>query len=464
MNRREFLLAPLAARAAAPPRRPNVIIFLVDDLGWADVHCEGSTFYDTPNVDRLASQGVRFTNGYAACPVCSPTRASIMTGKYPARLRLTDWIPGRRQWPTSKLLVPQFEQQLPLDETTIAEMLKPLGYATGAIGKWHLGGGSYLPEKQGFDINIGGTDRGSPPSYFPPYRIPGLEPRSANDYLTDNLTARAEQFIESNRSKPFFLYFAHFAVHLPIGAKPEVAAKYRAMKVTGEQNHPEYAAMVEGMDDSMGRIMAKLDELGIANDTVIFYLSDNGGLRYEGKSKVAITSNAPLRAGKGHLYEGGIRVPSIVRWPGKTPAGVVSDTPVCSVDLLPTIAELTGAKRGAVDGISLQPALRKGGTLKRDALYWHYPHYSNQGGVPGGAVRQGDWKLIEFYEDGHLELYNLKDDPGERNNLAPKLKQKAAELRRKLDNWRRSVNAVMPAVNPKYDPATADQGLTGKET
>ncbi|MFB3826469.1 MAG: sulfatase [Bryobacteraceae bacterium] len=464
MNRREFLLAPLAARVAAPPRRPNIIIFLVDDLGWADVGCDGSTFYETPNVDRLASQGVRFTNGYAACPVCSPTRASIMTGKYPARLHLTDWIPGRRQWPTSKLLAPQFEQQLALDETTIAEMLKPLGYTSAAIGKWHLGGGSYLPEHQGFDLNIGGTERGSPPSYFPPYRIPGLEPRSERDYLTDNLTARAEQFIESNRSKPFFLYLSHFAVHLPIGAKPEVAAKYRAKKVTGEQKHPEYAAMVEGMDDSMGRILAKLDELGIANDTVIFYLSDNGGLRYEGKSTAPITSNAPLRAGKGHLYEGGIRVPTIVRWPGKLPAGVVNDTPVCSVDLLPTIAEMTGAKRGVVDGVSLTPALRKGGALKRDALYWHYPHYSNQGGVPGGAVRQGDWKLIEFYEDGHVELYNLRDDPGERNNLAPKLKQKAAELRKKLDDWRRSVNAVMPAVNPKYDPATADQGLTGKET
>jgi arylsulfatase A-like enzyme len=474
-TRREFLGwaagAPLAARLAAAPRKPNVIIILVDDLGWADIHSYGSPLYDTPNVDRLAGQGVRFTNGYAACPVCSPTRASIMTGRYPARLHLTDWIPGRKQWPTAKLLVPQFEQQLPLEEVTIAEALKPEGYVSAAIGKWHLGAAPYFPEKQGFDVNIGGTEKGSPPSYFPPYRIPGLEPRSADDYLTDNLTARAEQFIDANKDRPFFLYFAHFAVHLPLGGKPDLVAKYKQRIQPGRkpgegQHNPAYAAMVESMDQSVGRIMAKLDELKLAENTAVFFVSDNGGLLFEGRSKDNTTSNAPLRAGKGHLYEGGIRVPTVVRWPGHVPAGVVNDTPVCTVDLYPTIMEMTGAAKHAgrpLDGTSLTPALRRGGKLKREALYWHYPHYSNQGGAPGGAVREGDFKLIEFYEDNRVELYNVKNDPGEHRDLAAQMPAKAAELRRKLDAWRRSVNAVMPSPNPAYDAAKADQGLTGSK-
>jgi arylsulfatase A-like enzyme len=468
-TRRNFLAtltASALARSAPPAKKLNFIIILIDDMGWTDLGAFGSKFYETPNVDRLASQGMKFTNAYASCPVCSPTRASIQTGRYPARLHLTDWIPGRKQWPTAKLVTPPFEQQLPLAEFTIAEALKAVGYTTGAIGKWHLGGKGFYPEQQGYDINIGGTEKGSPPSYFPPYNIPGLEPRFPNDYLTDNLSSRAERFIESNKDRPFFLYLAHFAVHLPLGAKPEVAEKYKTRILPGmEQKHPVYGGMVEGADDSVGRIMKKLDDLNMADRTVVFFLSDNGGLRYEGKATVPITSNLPLRAGKGHLYEGGIRIPWIVRWPGVTKAGTVSDTPVMTTDLFPTIVKAAGAAvDGAhpVDGIDITPALHAGG-LQREALYWHYPHYSNQGGVPGGAIRRGDFKLIEFYENGKLELYNLKQDIGEHRNLAAAQPERAKELQGMLANWRTRVDAVMPKPNPKYDPATANQGLTGTE-
>ena len=273
----------------------------------------------------LAAQGMKFTNAYAACPVCSPTRASIMTGKYPARLHLTDWIPGRKQWPTAKLLTPEFEQQLPLPEITIAEALKAQGYVTGRHRQMAPGREGLSSRAAGLRSQHRRHGKGSPPSYFPPYQIPGLEPRFANDYLTDNLSSRAEQFIESNRDRPFFLYLAHFAVHLPLGAKPEVAEKYQArIRPDAAQKHPVYAGMVEGADDSVGRIMKKLDDLGLTDHTVIFFLSDNGGLRFEGKQTEPITSNLPLRAGKGHLYEGGVRIPWIVRWPGVTKAGTVS--------------------------------------------------------------------------------------------------------------------------------------------
>jgi arylsulfatase A-like enzyme len=354
-----------------------------------------------------------------------------------------------------------------LREVTIAEALAPEGYTTAAIGKWHLGGKGFFPEQQGFSLNIGGTEKGSPPSYFPPYHIPGLEPRFDNDYLTDNLSSRAEQFIESNKDRPFFLYLAHFAVHLPLGAKPAVIEKYKGrIQPDAAQKHPVYAGMVEGADDSVGRITQKLDELKLADNTVIFFLSDNGGLRFEGKQTVPITSNLPLRAGKGHLYEGGVRIPWIVRWPGSVAAGSACDTPVISPDLHPTILAMAGAQRHSgspIDGMDIGPLLRGSKNLKRDALYWHYPHYSNQGGVPAAAIRRGDFKLIEFYEDGRLELYNLKQDIGEKHNLAAQDAEKAKEMRRMLDDWRRSVDAVMPRLNPKYDPATADQGLTGVE-
>jgi arylsulfatase A-like enzyme len=470
MNRRQFLSASLGAalapRIRAQARRPpNVVLILSDDLGWADLSCYGSSFYETPNLDRLASQGIRFTNGYSSCPVCSPARAGLLTGKYPARLHLTDWIPGRRQWPHSKLLRLEFKQQLPLEEITLAEALKPLGYASASIGKWHLGREDFYPDKQGFDLNYGGTERGSPPSFYAPFQIPGIQERGPDDYLDDNLTARAEEFIEENRDRPFFLYLPHFAVHLPYGGRKDLIAKYKSRPIPEKgQNNPVYAAMVESMDHAIGRLMQKLDETGLAENTLVIFTSDNGGLRYEGTRKELVTSNEPLRAGKGHCYEGGIRVPFILRWPGRIPAGVTNDTPVITMDCYPTILEACGATRhgGKHDAEPLQP-LFHGGRLRRDALYWHYPHYSNQGGVPCGGIREGDWKLIEFYEDSRVELFNLRDDIGERRNLVRREAKTAQRLRAKLEKWRRSVNAHMPQPNPNYDPGKADQGLTGSE-
>ncbi len=478
LTRRNFLgrcglAAPgmaAAARARGAQRSPgklNFIIILIDDYGWTDSGCYGSTFYETPNIDRLAREGMRFTNAYAACPVCSPTRASILTGKYPARLHLTDWIPGRKQWATAKLLGAPFYQELPLWETTIAERLRPLGYATAAMGKWHLGQEPYYPERQGFDINVAGTFRGHPASYFGPFDLPNFRGWTKSDYLTDRLTDKALQFLEENQQRPFFLYLAHFAVHTPLQAKAEMIAKYER-KAQGRklQNNPTYAAMIESMDEGVGRVMRKLEDLNIADRTVILFTSDNGGLMYEGGSKTPVTSNRPLRAGKGHLYEGGVRVPLIVRWPGVVKPGRTCDVPASSVDYFPTIEEMAGLRHDSktvIDGVSLVPLLRQRGGLAPRALYWHYPHYSNQGGQPGAAIREGNLKLIEFYEDSHLELYDLSEDIGERHNLAREMPDKAAELHAKLKAWRASVKATMPTVNPNYDPATADQGLTGAD-
>ncbi len=454
-------------RVKARSARPlNFIFILADDLGWTDLGCYGSRFYETPNLDNLAKQGMKFTNAYAACPVCSPTRASILTGKYPARLRLTDWIPGRKQWPTARLLTPPFKQHLDLEELTIPKALKPTGYVSASIGKWHLGDEPFYPEKQGFDLNIAGTRRGSPVSYFGPFDLPGLQNSQKDEYLTDRLTAEALKFISKNRERPFFLYLAHFTVHIPLQAKEPVVARYKSKPVPSGQGHhnPVYAAMIESLDQGVGAILKKLDELRIADRTVIFFTSDNGGLMYEGSRKEAVTSNAPLRAGKGHLYEGGIREPLIIRWRGVVKPGTTCDEPIISVDYFPTILEMAGIKaRSTVDGLSIVPLLKQTGGLQREALYWHYPHYSNQGGAPGGAIREGDYKLIEFYEDAHRELYNLKQDVGERNSLTEKEPAKTEELHQLLKRWRASVDAPMPVLNPNYDPAKADQGLTGAD-
>jgi arylsulfatase A len=468
MDRRQFLqfLGSAAVASAQIPRPLNFVFILIDDMGWTDLGCYGGKSYDTPNIDRLATQGMRFTNAYAACPVCSPTRASIMTGKYPARLHLTDWIPGRKQWPAAKLLVPEFRQELPLEEITLAEALKPAGYVSASIGKWHLGGDGYSPTDQGFDRNVGGTARGSPKTYFGPFDLPGLQGGPAGEYLTDRLSTEAEKFIEENKDRPFFLYLPEFAVHLPLQGKKDLVAKYQAkLKSSETQNNPIYAAMVESVDQGIGRLLQKLDDLHIADRTVLILTSDNGGLRYEGIQTKPVTSNAPLRAGKGHLYEGGIREPLIVRWPGVVEPGSLCDDPMIGVDYFPTILEMArlGKRKHPVDGVSIMPLLTRKGSLERDAIYWHYPHYSNQGGPPSGAVRKGDYKLIEFYEDGRLELFNLKDDIGERRNLARREPKKAAELHAMLTRWRESVKAVMPQVNPNYDAAKADQGLTGVE-
>jgi arylsulfatase A len=434
-------------------------------MGWTDLGCYGSKSYDTPNIDKLASQGMRFTNAYAACPVCSPTRASILTGKYPARLHLTDWIPGRPQWPMAKLLTPSFHQELPLAETTLAEALKTAGYVSASIGKWHLGGDGFSPIEQGFDRNIAGTERGSPATYFGPFDLPDLRGGPKGEYLTDRLSDEAERFLTENRDKPFFLYMPEFAVHLPLEGKKDLVEKYTAKLAGAEsQNNPVYAAMVESVDQGVGRLRRKLDERGITDRTVVMLTSDNGGLCYEGRQTKPVTSNAPLRAGKGHLYEGGIREPLIVRWPGVVRAGAVCETPVISVDYFPTILEMAGLAppRRAVDGVSIMPLLRGEG-LSREAIYWHYPHYSNQGGPPASAIREGDYKLIEFLEGPRVELFRLTDDPGEQRNLARTEKRRLMEMRARLRQWRSSVDAAMPTLNPHYDPARADQGLTGVE-
>jgi arylsulfatase A-like enzyme len=329
-----------------------------------------------------------------------------------------------------------------------------------------LGGEGFSPTEQGFDRNVGGTARGSPVSYFGPFDLPGLRGGPAGEYLTDRLSDEAERFVNENRDRPFFLYLPEFAVHLPLQGKKDLVAKYEAKLAGNEtQNNPVYAAMVESVDQGVGRLMRNLDELGIADRTVVILTSDNGGLRYEGKQTKPVTSNAPLRAGKGHLYEGGIREPLIVRWPGVVKAGSVCEEPVISVDYFPTILEMAGLgkPRHAVDGVSFMPLLRQAGTLQREAIYWHYPHYSNQGGPPAGAIRKGDYKLIEFYEDRRIELFHLKDDIGERRNLARREAKKATELRAKLQRWREAVNAEMPKANPAYDSSSADQGLTGAE-
>jgi arylsulfatase A len=450
---------------AAPP---NVVIILMDDLGQRDVGCYGSNYYRTPHIDQLAAKGVRFTDAYAACPVCSPTRASILTGKYPARLHLTDWLSGRPDRPDQRLLRPVINQHLPLEEITLAKALKASGYATGHVGKWHLGGPGFLPTDQGFDVNVAGGAIGMPPTYFAPYKnargqfIPGLENAPDGEYLTDRLTTEAERFIETNKDRPFFLYFAHYAVHLPIMAKPEVIAKYSANGKPGTQNNPIYAAMVESMDDSVGRVVKKLADLGLTERTIVIFTSDNGGLSVAEGPNTPATSNLPLREGKGYLYEGGIREPFIVVGPGVAKSGTTCSTPVCSIDLFPTILEVCGVRSDAKpDGISIMPLLR-GETINRDALYWHYPHYSNQGGKPSAAIRLGDMKLIEFYETGRRELFDLRRDVGETRNLAGDRPEVVKELAARLDAWRKSVDAQSMKPNPDYvpNPQAADGIVT----
>ena len=471
--------APLRADPALPSK-PNIVFILADDLGWADLGCYGSTFHETPNLDRLAKEGTRFTDAYAACNVCSPTRASIMTGKYPARLHITDWLPGAIVKPDQKLARPAFQQFLPLEEFTIAEALKAGGYRTAFIGKWHLGESpEYWPEHQGFDLNIAGCGHGHPPSYFSPYGIPNLADGPRGEYLNERLTDEAIKFIESAKGEPFFLYLPHYAVHNPLQAKADAIGKYKAKaaklpaagpefaadngrEVRQLQNHPIYAAMVESLDSSVGRIMDKLAELGLDKNTVLIFTSDNGGLS---TSEGSPTSNMPLRGGKGWGYEGGIREPLLVRWPGVTKPGSVSHDPVISTDYYPTLLAIAGlpAIPGQhLDGRDFVSAL-KGEALSERPLFWHYPHYSNQGGSPHGAVRLGDFKLIEWYEDMRAELYNLKDDIGERHDLAAAMPEKAAALRALLHGWRAEVNAQMPAPNPDYDANAKPDDKKGKQ-
>ena len=458
---------PQASFAAekTPVRHPNVIVILVDDMGQTDLSCYGSRFYETPNVDQLAKEGVRFSNGYSACTVCSPTRAALLTGKYPARLHLTDWIAGHER-PHAKLKIPDWRKFLPFEEITLAEQLKAAGYATASIGKWHLtpglkeGDEAYYPEKHGFDLNIGGYARGQPPSYVAPYKIPTLPEGPPGEFLTDREAAESVKFIEANKDRPFFLYLPHYAVHTPIAGKPEVVAKYQAKAAKLpelKQKNPAYAALVESVDDSLGTIRSALKRLKLEDNTIIVFTSDNGGLILRNDKA---TDNSPLRAGKGSAYEGGVRVPLIIFWPGVTKASLVEAAPAITVDLYPTLLEMTGVKplQSFVDGISLAPLLKSGTKPDRDAIFWHYPHYHPGGATPYSAIRSGDFRLVHFYEDGRDELYDLGNDIGESKDLASAQPDRTKALRTRLDAWLKSVDAQLPTPNPAYDPAAENAG------
>lgn len=474
MRRREFLgcvgagalglcgCAPqrMTQAAATTGQKPNIIFILIDDMGYADLSCFGSPLNETPNLDRLAQSGTKFTQAYAACPVCSPTRASIVTGKYPARLKLTNFLKGTLSPKDSPVLTAPYADELPLEETTIAEILDDAGYVTGHIGKWHLGGSGFGPKEQGFNANVGGSQSGGVRSHFWPGWKGGfpVEGKVEGEYLADRLTDEACAFIERNREHPFFLYLCHFSVHIPLEAKADKIAKYEAKLKAhpakpGEQNNALYAAMVESVDESVGRIVDAVRACGIDQNTILFFFSDNGGLSVKEGANTPATVNTPFRAGKGYVYEGGIREPLIVVWPGVTQPGTICETPVSSVDFLPTMCAMAGTEHGdsKVDGVDISAALRDPhATLDRDALYWHYPHFANQGGHPAGAVREGDWKLIKDYEFGKIELYNLRDDVGETHNLAETQPREAARLQKKLERWLKSVDANMPPPNPEY--------------
>lgn len=444
-----FCMAHFASAAEKP--KLNFVFILADDLGWTDLSCYGSKFHETPNLDKLAAQGMKFTQAYSACTVCSPTRAALLTGKYPARLHLTDYLPGYTR-PFTKLNSPEWTKYLPTNEITFAQQLKSAGYSCASIGKWHLGKEDSRPEIFGFDLNIAGSQQGHPPSYFSPYKNPNLKDGPPGEYLTDRLTDEALKVMERSKDKPFFIYLPHFAVHTPIQAKPQLIAKYEkklaGLEAKSGHTNPAYAALLESLDDSVGRVMQKLDELKIADQTVIFFTSDNGGY-------LKMTTNAPLRAGKGWGYEGGVRVPLIVRWPGVTQSGSVCEKPVITVDFYPTILEMAGLTDNPShlrDGESIVPLLKNSGALNRTALYWHYPHYRPDGAKPYSAIRDGDFKLIQSHETGRFELYNVKEDIGETNNLVNKMSAKVGELNKKLELWRKSTGAQMPLPNPKSDP------------
>lgn len=426
--------------------RPNIVVIMADDLGWMDLHVQGNELLDTPNVDRLAAQGMRFTDAYAASPVCTPTRAAMMTGLAPARLGITNHAPGHKAGfrpKGAKLVGAEKLNYLRLDHVTIAERLKAVGYATGFIGKWHLshpGRGvknpkeeALRPEHQGFDLNVGGNSRGGPPSYFEPYKISNITPRKVGDYLPERLTDESIAFIREHRDEPLFLCLWNYSVHYPIQAPEHLIEKYKQRD--GVKN-PTYAAMIEGMDTALGRLLEELDKLDLSTNTLLIFKSDNGSL----------FGNEPLRANKGHLYEGGIRVPWIVRWPAVVEPGSISSVPVISMDTFATILDVVGlAPEKELDGESLLPLLSQTASLERKALYFHYPNYAFHGrNRLGSAIREGDYKLIEWNDDGSLELYNLKEDIGERNNLVKQSPKLAEQLQKQLKTWLKSTGAKMP--------------------
>ncbi|HMJ70234.1 MAG TPA: sulfatase [Cyclobacteriaceae bacterium] len=496
-------------------RPPNVIIFLIDDLGWSDIACYGSSFYETPNLDKLAKEGARFTNAYAACHVCSPSRASILSGKYPARMNLTDWLPGRNDYVFQKLKNVEVTQHLPNSEVTLAKALKDKGYNTAIIGKWHLGEAPNDPTQYGFDMHIPkGWSKGWPLRYDAPFNLPDYNGKEG-EYLTDKLTDEALNYIESTKDKPFFLYFSHFTVHDPIEGRADLVEKYKkklasmpkpkgpefllegnpdndpltiaeretllkdpaykgfsqlprgTVKIKQHQDNVQFAGMVESMDESMGRVMNKLKELGLSDNTIIIFASDNGGMsganfgRPDKKldstnlDKQFSTANLPLRGAKGWMYEGGIRIALIVKWSGVKKPGSTVDLPVIHPDLYPSILEMAGfpaMPQQHVDGKSFAPVL-KGEKMTDRPIFWHFPHYSNHGmQSPGGGVRYKNYKLLEYYENNTVQLFDLDKDIGELNDISKKNAAKVKELTGLLHQWRKDVGARMMPPNPDYKP------------
>ncbi len=474
------LLLALFAVPVSAAEKPNFVVVLVDDLGYMDVGCNNkNSFYETPNIDRLARTGMRFTDGYAACPVCSPTRFSMMTGRYPSRVNATNYFSGRR---AGNFLPAILHDRMDLEEVTVAEALKQDGYATFFAGKWHLGPSEeFWPEKQGFDVNMGGIARGGPyggKKYFSPYGNPRLPDGPDGEHLPDRLATEACKFIEEHRDGPFLTYLSFYSVHTPLIGRPDLVEKYQEKakrlglpvsrdlkddrvfaderqhlpvkqkrRVRQVQSHAVYAAMVEATDLAVGKVLDKLDELKLAENTVVLLTADNGGLS---TSEGWPTSNLPLRGGKGWMFEGGIREVFLARAPGVTEPGSTSGVPVSTIDVLPTVLDLAGGKlpkATTIDGVSLRPALA-GGELDREALFWHYPHYSNQGGFPSAAVRSGDWKLIERLEDGGVHLFNLADDLAEKNDLAEKHPDRVEAMRKRLHEWYVEVDAQFLRAKP----------------
>ena len=446
--------------------KPNIVFILADDLGQMDIGAYNpKTFYETPNINGLAKRGMKFTQGYAACCVCSPTRGSLMTGKYPPRFGITNFIPGGR---AGKLLPAPNAGQLPLAEVTIAESLRDAGYETFFAGKWHLGGAGFMPRDQGFTHDE--SESTGPKG--------GKGKKQDDPKNTDSITEAAVKFIEANKDKPFYAYLPYNAPHVPIGARADLVAKWqekakqapadvwgqeRSNQVRLVQNNPVYAAMLEQFDTAIGRVLATLEKNGLTEKTIVVFMSDNGGLATaEGHP----TSNLPLRAGKGWPYEGGVREPMIVVAPGVTKPDTICDSPVISTDFYPTLLQLTGQPlkpEQHLDGVSFLPLLKGDSAARGKPLFWHYPHYANQGGPPCTAIRDGDWKLIEWHEDGALELYNIPQDIGEKNNLAAAQPDKVKELHAKLIAWRKEVGALMPTPNPDFDPNAKQETVAPKK-
>ncbi len=458
--------------------KPNIIFILIDDMGWKDISCMGSEFYETPNIDRIASEGMLFTDAYASCPVCSPTRASVMSGKYPARVGVTQYIGGQDQGYLARV---PYTDHLPLEEKTIATVLKKGGYTTWHVGKWHLGAKEYWPEHQGFDVNIGGCHLGNPRNgYFSPWKIDNLSEGKDGDYLTDRLGDEAVQLIENNDGTPFFLNMCFYSVHTPIQAKADKIAKYEAKAKTmgldklktfeeGDffpcehrqdqhilrrlvQSDATYAAMIESLDENVGKILDSLDKKGIAENTIIVFTSDNGGLA---TAEGSPTCNAPLAEGKGWMYEGGTREPLLIRWPMEIKTGSKCEVPVTTPDFYPTFLEAAGLPlmpEQHVDGESIMPLLKGESKLIREAIFWHYPHYGNQGGTPGCSMRMGDYKLIRFFENDQHELYNLCEDIREEHDLSVQMPELLAKMKQMLDDWSIEIGAKIPQRNSDFKP------------